>query len=119
MPDWTSSQPLLSPSINNPSIQSNKKISLPRPPPVPKWKSENKPTKPSTHAPIDLSLGDDEGVVRGLRRGLSTESPEVTAAGRKIGSPVENGDADLLYEYFPLSVGDWFVSHSFFYSFFN
>jgi len=84
-------------------------MALSRPPPVPKWKSENMPKKHSLQAPIDLSLADDEALSKGVKSGINSESPEVLSAARKISSPVENGDADLLYEYFPLSVDDWYV----------
>ncbi|KAH8599010.1 hypothetical protein B0O99DRAFT_683734 [Bisporella sp. PMI_857] len=103
--DWDKSQPpLLSPSV--PTTQhTSKKLTLSRPPPVPKWKQENTASKPS-QAPIDLSLVDDEALTR-ARKGLTSESPETVGVAKKVGSPVENGDADLLYEYFPLSVDDW------------
>ena len=74
-------------------------------------------------APIDLSLNDDEygrslslggSGVRSLSFGEGDVSPSLdrmNSAGKKsisgvgVGSPVEN--ADLLYEYFPLSLDDW------------
>lgn len=85
-------------------------------PPIPKtkWKAELTPTKPSSaSAPIDLSLVDDDhGRSNGLGSGVGKpssvgESSPVVEKGRKLGhgSPVEN--ADLLYEYFPLSLDDW------------
>ncbi|KAG9248371.1 hypothetical protein BJ878DRAFT_488490 [Calycina marina] len=98
-----SAAPLLSP--NTPSF--NKKVALSRPPPVPKWKPEVLLKKQSHQAPIDLSLLDDDTSVRGSKGGINIESPDVAGSGRKISSPPENGDADLLYEYFPLSVDDW------------
>ena len=85
-------------------------MALSRPPPVPRWKSESKTKKQNLQAPIDLSLAEDEAVGKGTRAGINSESPEVASVARKIGSPVENGDADLLYEYFPLSVDDWYVT---------
>lgn len=113
LPDWT--------SANNPH-QSNTDTSLPRPkkpltsttlqrPPVPKtkWKTETTPSKPTqATAPIDLSLADDE-----YGRSHSTSLPNSSRTGdvsplmgkKTMGSPVEN--ADLLYEYFPLSLDDW------------
>ena len=105
--DWVQPAPLLSPTTPSPASAS-KKAALSRPPPVPKWKSETLTTKKqSLQAPIDLSLADEEALGRAARVGLNSESPEVASAARKIGSPVENGDADLLYEYFPLSVDHW------------
>ena len=86
----------------------------PRPPvPKTKWKTESTPTKPSGNSvPIDLSLADDD---HGRSNGLGAasgktgggEGSPIVDRGRKLGhgSPVEN--ADLLYEYFPLSVDDW------------
>ena len=44
---------------------------------------------------------------RGMGRGSSAESPEVEKRKGLMGSPVEN--VELLYEYFPLSLDDWFV----------
>jgi hypothetical protein len=81
-------------------------------------------------APIDLSIGDDDEHSRGSfsggtrRLSLGEGSPRVTRTGstgavnssttrgialpkKTVGSPIE--DADLLYEYFPLSLDDWFV----------
>lgn len=108
--EWVPTAPLVSPNTPSPS-SANKKLALPRPPPpVPKWKSENTAKKQHVQAPIDLSLADDEGLGKAVRTGLSSESPDVASAARKLGSPVENGDADLLYEYFPLSVDDWYVN---------
>jgi hypothetical protein len=86
----------------------------PRPPvPKTKWKTESAPTKSSgTSAPIDLSIVDDDhgrssnGLGAGGKPAAGDSSPVVDRS-RKLGhgSPVEN--ADLLYEYFPLSVDDW------------
>ena len=109
--EWKQPQAALVSPTTNPAQQPNKKVTLNRAPPVPKWKSESLPSKSSSQAPIDLSLVDDEALNRGLRRGLSTESPEIIGV-RKLGSPTESGDADLLYEYFPLSVDDWYVQNS-------
>lgn len=86
-------------------------------PPVPRtsWKSEGISGKhTSATTPIDLSLADDE-YGRAHSGSLSSSSrlgdPTSPArdrhklAKRGMGSPVE--DADLLYEYFPLSLDDW------------
>ena len=68
-------------------------------------------------APIDLSLTEEEsgrghssGISTGLPIGSSTNTSPIT---RKIvSSPVES--ADLLYEYFPLSLDDWSESCAYF-----
>ena len=121
MAEW----PGTSPTVPNASADSSptqarqaKKVmgaSAHRPPvPKTKWKVELTPTKPSaTSAPIDLSLVDDDhGRLNGLGSGGGKpssigESSPVVEKGKKLGhgSPVEN--ADLLYEYFPLSLDDW------------
>ena len=113
LPDWTSAnQPL--PSPNDTSLPRPKKsltsTSLQRPPvPKTKWRTETTPTKPNqASAPIDLSLADDD-----YGRSHSTSLPSSSKMGdvsplmgkKNMGSPVEN--ADLLYEYFPLSLDDW------------
>ncbi|TAQ83207.1 hypothetical protein B7494_g8468 [Chlorociboria aeruginascens] len=121
LPDWqtTSISPSISPSISNDSSQRPTKkphLSTPQRPPVPKTRWKTEPRTPSTvappkplhaTAPIDLSLADEEqnreGKGSGLRSGGDPASPQL---GRKaVSSPVET--ADLLYEYFPLSVDDW------------
>jgi hypothetical protein len=63
---------------------------------------------------IDLSLADDEYGKKddsgyGSRPGAGVRSPDMRkkGSGTHMGSPVEN--ADLLYEYFPLSLDDWYV----------
>jgi hypothetical protein len=95
-------------------------------PPVPKaqWRAENtkQPSISVSAAPIDLSLADDEYGKRGSMGGdisPSVERREFFAGemGKKSekgdkggvlgGSPIEN--ADLLYEYFPLSLDDWYA----------
>ena len=102
-------------------------------PPVPKtrWKSgsapSNKPANTIT-APIDLSIAEDDQYGSGNAGGragshgstigarslsIGERSPRlerVSSGGstkKGVGSPVEN--ADLLYEYFPLSLDDWYV----------
>jgi hypothetical protein len=113
-------------------------------PPVPKtqWRAENN-TNPNTNkqpsisvsaAPIDLSLADDEYGKRGSMGGgdisPSVERREFFAGemGKRSekggekggvlgGSPIEN--ADLLYEYFPLSLDDWYVYFLAYFLFFS
>ncbi|KAF8867187.1 p53-like transcription factor [Acephala macrosclerotiorum] len=129
LPDWNNT-PLSTPTTSSSDLHprtakrptlSSQSSSLsnqtPNRPPVPKarWKSESVPLRSSqATAPIDLSLADDEygkaGVHSGgghYRLGEPT-SPVIDRErlGKKgVGSPVEN--ADLLYEYFPLSLDDW------------
>ncbi|KAJ9151108.1 Protein pacG [Pleurostoma richardsiae] len=103
-----------------------KKMALTSPslarPPVPSWSSDQsiKPV-PSTPRgnhrssaaapptlPINLSLSEDERSPN--RSGSDSTSPQFAKAvpagkGNPSGSPVES--ADLLYEYFPLSLDDW------------
>lgn len=88
-------------------------------PPVPKtrWKTESKPSAKNTKAtPIDLSLADDDygrksesAAQNGRGTNAGEKSPDVKKriVGAHIGSPPEN--TDLLYEYFPLSLDDWYV----------
>ncbi|RYP51716.1 hypothetical protein DL768_003017 [Monosporascus sp. mg162] len=90
-------------------------------PPVPTWGKDPSPNKTPTvgsqpkfssnapSVPINLSLSEDERSPN-YRAGSDTlQSPSIsrtsTGQGGRIGSPVE--DADMLYEYFPLSVDDW------------
>ena len=113
LPDWTSAnQPL--PSPNDTSLPRPKKsltsTNLQRPPvPKTKWKTEITPSKPNqVSAPIDLSLADEEyGRLQSTSLPSSSRMGDVSPLmGKKtMGSPVEN--ADLLYEYFPLSLDDW------------
>lgn len=59
-------------------------------------------------APVDLSLADEEsGRNESERQSAEEKSPDARKKGSAthLGSPFEN--ADLLYEYFPLSVDDW------------
>jgi len=127
LPDWASLSQSAAPT-NEPSHRPTKKPALLSPsthhrPPVPKtrWKNEPSPS-PSKSAhphplPIDLSLADDDhsrshsslpSSSHSHRFGDSS-SPQLSASlggKRKIGSsPAES--ADLLYEYFPLSLDDW------------
>ncbi|KAG0649610.1 Nonrepressible acid phosphatase regulator pacG [Hyphodiscus hymeniophilus] len=113
LPDWTGANPpLLSP--NDTSLPRAKKplmsTNAQRPPvPKTKWKTETTPSKPTQiSAPIDLSLADDEyGRTASFSLPSSSRMGDVSPVmGKKnIGSPIEN--ADLLYEYFPMSLDDW------------
>ncbi|RFU36278.1 hypothetical protein B7463_g15, partial [Scytalidium lignicola] len=90
-----------------------------RRPPVPnRWKSsENIANKSSSNAPvsapIDLSLMDDDSSSRSGQSQYGSHSlsigdsspPASSAAKKNVNSPIES--ADLLYEYFPLSLDDW------------
>lgn len=119
LPDWTvpTPQALLSP-LESPHRSAKKPLAVSNPqrPPIPKtkWKTESTPTKrlqsASISAPIDLNLADDEFGHRsgsqGNIRPLDPDSPELERK-KAIGSPVEN--LELLYEYFPLSLDDWYV----------
>ncbi|KAE8444239.1 hypothetical protein EG329_000739 [Mollisiaceae sp. DMI_Dod_QoI] len=122
LPDWNNT-PLSSPSASEiharqakrPTISNqSSSTSNPNRPPVPKarWKSESVPAKSSqATAPIDLSLADDE-----YGKAHPSSHPRIGEPASPIldrdrlgkksaGSPIEN--ADLLYEYFPLSLDDW------------
>lgn len=131
IPDWNSSNsssnnanaiavPHVDPSSQRPSKKQTLASPTHRRPPVPnRWKSEISPSKTSTNgavsAPIDLSLADDDASMRSgpsqqgshqsLSLGDSTSPPTSGATKKNVNSPVES--ADLLYEYFPLSLDDW------------
>ncbi|KAH7323677.1 hypothetical protein BKA65DRAFT_528507 [Rhexocercosporidium sp. MPI-PUGE-AT-0058] len=128
LPEWNNN-PLPTPSpstapsdlprqAKKPTLSHQSSSSSSTRPPVPKtrWKTESSSSssKPSSvSAPIDLSLADDEYNRTGSRGSFGGEpgSPLFErdrmrrSVGVGMGSPVEN--ADLLYEYFPLSVDDW------------
>lgn len=132
LPEW-SNNPLPSPSpstttsdfprqAKRPTLSHQTSSSSVTRPPVPKtrWKSDNASSSAKAHsasAPIDLSLADDEYGRAGSRGSFGGEpgSPLLERERMRrsigisagVGSPIEN--ADLLYEYFPLSVDDWFV----------
>ena len=94
-------------------------------PPIPGWAKDNKnsqqgrngqhPNKPqmqrqNSSAPINLSLSEDERSPN--RSSAEISSPQLGKANPAVGqvagsSPPE--EEDLLYEYFPLSVDDWYV----------
>ncbi|KAL3420880.1 putative acid phosphatase [Phlyctema vagabunda] len=108
LPDWPAQMPHSSdtPRQNKKQILSSN--ATPSRPPVPKtrWKSESSESKQTrTTAPIDLSLA-DEDPSRNKSNSLNAGGPASPQHNRKIvSSPVES--ADLLYEYFPLSLDDW------------
>ncbi|PMD22807.1 p53-like transcription factor [Hyaloscypha hepaticicola] len=130
LPDWNSNniKPLPSPSLSSsenslprqvkkPTLSHQNSFSSTRPPvPQTRWSSlDTSSTKGAeASAPIDLSLADDEyGIGKahpafGRVGGDISPVLEKAAMGKKtvvaVGSP-EN--ADLLYEYFPLSLDDW------------
>jgi len=113
LPDWTNASPLqtdrLQRQAKKPALVSPNES---RRPPVPKaqWKTESSvPQTSHATAPIDLSLADEE-----YGRSLSVSKTNLLHSGdppspqttrKTISSPVES--ADLLYEYFPLSLDDW------------
>ncbi|KAH8665822.1 hypothetical protein BGZ60DRAFT_470526 [Tricladium varicosporioides] len=116
LPDWANPAQSLPQASNQEIHRPVKKLAVsptvPRPPiPKTRWKSESMQHKHnSAAAPIDLSLTEDElsrkSESNGFGRVSSTgeKSPELKKKAH-MGSPVEN--ADLLYEYFPLSLDDW------------
>ncbi|TVY53681.1 Protein pacG [Lachnellula cervina] len=115
LPDWSNSNSIpsstTSPETHRPSkkpaLSTNNTPSSRPPVPKTKWKSENTtPVKASGAAPIDLSLVDDEYGRKEVGRS-GGESPLVrkSSHGAKAAASPEN--ADLLYEYFPLSLDDW------------
>ncbi|KAG9232791.1 hypothetical protein BJ875DRAFT_505777 [Amylocarpus encephaloides] len=100
------------PCASNPEVsRPSKRTALATRPPVPKtrWTSEPKlsSAKASDPSPIDLSLADNEYGRRdsGSKSGNGESAPDAKKRRMNAGSPVEN--ADLLYEYFPLSLDDW------------
>ena len=92
-------------------------------PPIPTWNKDSSPSKTPTissahpksssvpSVPINLSLSEDERSPNNRAGSDSLQSPNLsrtsTGYGR-AGSPIE--ETDMLYEYFPLSVDDWYVS---------
>jgi hypothetical protein len=134
LPDWNTNNninPLPSPSLTSssdnslsrqakkPTLAHQNSFSSTRPPvPQTRWNSldtsTNKAVTEAT-APIDLSLADDEyGIGKAhpafgrVGGDISPVLEKAAMVGKKgviaVGSP-EN--ADLLYEYFPLSLDDW------------
>lgn len=131
LPEWNNNPiPAPSPSTapsdlprqsKKPTLSHQSSSSSSTRPPVPqtRWKPESTSLTSkhnSATAPIDLSLADDEHGRAGSRGSLGGEpgSPLLErdrmrrSVGVGMGSPIEN--ADLLYEYFPLSIDDWLVS---------
>ncbi|KAH8808567.1 hypothetical protein F5884DRAFT_674893 [Xylogone sp. PMI_703] len=125
LPEWktnnhSSTTPTHSVDANSQRPSKKQSITSPthRRPPVPnRWKSSENLSKGSTNgpvsAPIDLSLMDDDSSTKSNQsqygsRSLSIgdNSPPTSGASKKnANSPIES--ADLLYEYFPLSLDDW------------
>ncbi|KAL2062815.1 hypothetical protein VTL71DRAFT_5887 [Oculimacula yallundae] len=100
------------PTLTHQSSSSSTRVPVPKT----RWKPESSSSSNKNHsatAPIDLSLADDEHSRTGSRGSFGGEpgSPLLErdkmrrSVGMGMGSPIEN--ADLLYEYFPLSVDDW------------
>ncbi|RDL41749.1 p53-like transcription factor [Venustampulla echinocandica] len=121
LPEWNNTMsmpPASSPDLHRPAkkptLSSSSNVTRP---PVPKtrWKSDSKTSSKNSKAtPIDLSLADEDYTRKsesvgqnGRGANAGDKSPDVKkkALGAQIGSPAEN--ADLLYEYFPLSLDDW------------
>ena len=87
-------------------------------PPIPTWNKDSSPNKTPTigshpskntpSVPINLSLSEDERSPNNRAGSDAMQSPSMSRASTgpgRVGSPVE--EADMLYEYFPLSVDDW------------
>lgn len=105
-------------TVPTPTIPAKRAAASPgaqRPPPVPSWSKGAAPPaaqaggRPASSVPLSLSLSEDE---RSPGRGsVDTGSPlAAKAVGPAVSarrSPVE--EADMLYEYFPLSLDDWYV----------
>ncbi|KAH7175618.1 hypothetical protein EDB81DRAFT_13805 [Dactylonectria macrodidyma] len=129
--DWSTStsmsKPIPSPQLGqNPHPAKRMAISSNAPrPPVPAWSTE--PSHPIKHQttqnirgsisrqgsslPINLSLSEDERSPN--RSGSDLQSPQPGKANAATGQNTENSpseDADPLYEYFPLTVDDWYDS---------
>jgi hypothetical protein len=137
LPDWNNNNtlnPLPSPSLTSssdnslprqakkPTLSHQSSFSSTRPPvPQTRWNSlDTTASKAVTEAtaPIDLSLADDEygigkahppfgrvgGDVSPVVEKAGMVGKKGVSAGAGVGSPES---ADLLYEYFPLSLDDW------------
>jgi hypothetical protein len=117
IPDWGNSKDTGTSSTSLEIGRPAKKPSLSSSgvrPPIPKtrWSADSKSSLKQTSqaSPIDLSLADDEygrkdSTGYGGRPGERSPDMRKKNVGIHVGSPVEN--ADLLYEYFPLSLDDW------------
>lgn len=109
-------------TVPTPTIPAKRVAASPgaqRPPPVPAWSKNGPPTPAATHGavgrpassvPLSLSLSEDERSPG--RASVETASPLISKgavgpAANARQSPVE--EADMLYEYFPLSLDDWYV----------
>lgn len=141
LPDWPSltSSSLTPDQPPTPSHRTKRNSSHNRPPvPKTRWKTDStnvKPSSQSSAAPIDLSLADDETgfpnsqIPSRNSSGVSDRDKDSGTGQRgssekdsgvngkigwskkpiSVGSPEDNEEA--LYEYFPLSLDDWLVSH--------
>lgn len=117
--DWATPQPAAQPSQ---SPHPAKRMALSptmNKPPVPAWNPDAPRTasghrgsisRQNTGAPINLSLSEDERSPN--RSSAELQSPKLGKSHPAVGahaasSPAE--EADPLYEYFPLTVDDWYV----------
>lgn len=101
----------MSPNPNRPAIPTWSAKQQP-PTPSPHLKSGAPPGRPAPSVPLSLSLSEDERSPG--RSSVETTSPRF-ARGAAGGAPAVNArqspveEVDMLYEYFPLSVDDWYV----------
>lgn len=122
--DWTTAQPVPQPHHSpHPAKKMAISPSMTKPP-VPGWTKEannsmkhaapisqrSSASRQSSSLPINLSLSEDEKSPN--RSSAEVQSPQQgrstgTVGQNSVASPTE--DSDLLYEYFPLSVDDWYV----------
>ncbi|CAG8977338.1 hypothetical protein HYALB_00009210 [Hymenoscyphus albidus] len=116
LPEWPNSSPSQpspsSPESNRPLKKATVSSSSGTRPPVPRWNDPKGKKKRTQVAPVDLSLADEDpgrngNSGSGERFSAGERSPDVRKKNSTthLGSPFE--DADLLYEYFPLTVDDW------------
>src|SRR5262245_51876289 len=97
----------------------------PQRPPIPSWGRESTSSKagtpssstppttakgssrPGTPVPLNLSLSEDERSPN--RNSVDAQSPQFSKTSNAGVGPSESSmeDADMLYEYFPLTVDDW------------
>lgn len=122
--DWATPQPV---AQLNQSPHPNKKIAVSptvAKPPVPSWNPDTSPQskqgnkahrgsmsrQSNSGVPINLSLSEDERSPN--RSSAELQSPQLGKAHPAIGQNAANSpteEDDLLYEYFPLTVDDWYV----------